>query len=57
LPLSQTTDLRFQLTGARRDADAFVHPVRVASLPVAPASPVWPTGADGAGASEIYVYV
>jgi len=57
LPLSQTTDLRFQLTGARRDADAFLHPVRVASLPVAPASPVWPTGADGAGASEIYVYV
>jgi hypothetical protein len=57
LPLTQTATPRFRLTGTRRDADAFIHPVQVASLPAAPSAPVWPGADASAGRSEMYVYV
>jgi hypothetical protein len=57
LPLRQTAAPRFRLTGMRRDADGFVHPVQVASLPAAPSAPVWPGADDSAGRSEMFVYV
>jgi hypothetical protein len=59
LPLRQKSTQRFQLSGYRRDASGQQSEVRVASLPVAPAVPVWPGPAkkDATGTSEMFVYI
>lgn len=59
LPLSQHATQVFQLTGRRSDAKGHENAIRISRLPVAAATPVWPslTQRFQSGISEIYVYV
>lgn len=59
LPLSQHPTQVFQLTGQRSDARGHENTIRISRLPVAAATPVWPslTQQYPSGISEIYVYV
>lgn len=59
LPLSQHPTQVFQLTGQRSDARGHENTIRITRLPVAAATPVWPslTQQYPSGISEIYVYV
>lgn len=59
LPLSQYPTQVFQLTGQRSDARGHENTIRITRLPVAAATPVWPslTQQYPSGISEIYVYV
>jgi len=59
LPLSQHATQVFQLTGQRSDAMGHENAIRISRLPVAAATPVWPslTQRFQSGISEIYVYV
>ena len=69
LPLRQHSPYQFALNGHREGADGSRGEIKVARLPVAAASPVWPVQSSTpragkskdldalAGTSEIYVYV
>lgn len=59
LPLQQTSTYRFKLSGHRQGANGSRDQIKVAVLPAAPPTPVWPGPSDNtlSGSSEIYVYV